>query len=107
MIERLMRLRFILAVKKIGWDFDGTISTTRGENLFKSLSGTMYIITARNHPSPDVFRISDRLGVPRSRVFFTGSNQNKVEKIKELGLDIFYDNNPDVHRMLPSIARKF
>jgi len=106
-LSRLERFKDFLAVKKIGWDFDGTISTTRGQNLFKSLSGTMYIITARNHQSPDVFRISDRLGVPRSRVFFTGSNQNKVEKIKELGLDIFYDNNPDVHRMLPSIARKF
>lgn len=106
-LSRLNRFKSLLAVKKIGWDFDGTISTTRGQNLFKSLSGTMYIITARNHPSPDVFRISDRLGVPRSRVFFTGSNQNKAEKIKELGLDIFYDNNPDLHRMLPSIARKF
>ena len=107
MIERLMRLRFILATKKIGWDFDGTLSTSRGQNLFKSLTGTMYVITARNHQSPDVFKITDRLGVPRSRVFFTGSNQNKVEKIKSLGLDLFYDTNPSVHSLLPSIVRNF
>ena len=107
MIEKLMRLRFILAVKMIGFDFDGTLSTSRGQNLFKSLTGTMYVITARNHQSPDVFKVTDRLGVPRSRVFFTGSNQNKVQKIKELGLDLFSDNNPSVHSLLPSIVRNF
>lgn len=106
-LERLERFRDFFAVKKIGWDFDGTLSTTRGQNLFKSLTGTMYVITARNHQSPDVFKITDRLGVPRSRVFFTGSNQNKVEKIKSLGLDLFYDNNPSVHSLLPSIVRNF
>ena len=106
-LERLERFKDFLAVKKIGFDFDGTLSTSRGQNLFKSLTGTMYVITARNHQSPDVFKITDRLGVPRSRVFFTGSNGNKVQKIKELGLDIFYDNNPSVHSLLPSIVRKF
>jgi hypothetical protein len=107
MIDKLIRLRFILAVKKIGWEFDDTLSTTRGQNLFKSLTGTMYVITARNHQSPDVFKVTDRLGIPRSRVFFTGSNQNKVEKIKSLGLDLFYDKNPQVHSLLPSITRNF
>lgn len=106
-LERLERFKDFLAIKKIGFDFDNTLSTSRGQNLFKSLSGTMYVITARNHQSPDVFKVTDRLGIPRSRVFFSGSNQNKVQKIKELGLDVFYDNNPSVHSLLPSIVRNF
>jgi hypothetical protein len=29
-------------------------------------------------------------------VYFTGSNTNKVLKIKQLGINKHYDNNPDV-----------
>lgn len=103
----LIRGIYKLSSGKIGFDFDGTVSTQRGQNLFKSLNGEKYVITARSTPSNDVYKVTDLLGVPRSRVFFTGSNQNKVEKIKELGIDVFYDNNSDVHQMLPSIVRLF
>ena len=37
-----------------------------------------------------------KLGIPESRVYATGSNKAKVEKVLELGIDKHYDNNADV-----------
>jgi hypothetical protein len=45
------------------------------------------------------------LGIPESRVFATGSNKNKIAKIKELGINKHYDNNPDVINALNGIGK--
>jgi hypothetical protein len=47
------------------------------------------------------------LGIAESRVYATGSNKAKVEKIKELGITKHYDNNADVVKELGSIGSKF
>ena len=47
------------------------------------------------------------LGIPESRIYATGSNKAKVEKIKELGIDKHYDNNPDVIKELNGIGKLF
>lgn len=94
---------------KIGFDYDGTISTEKGMELAKKhiQSGdTIYIISARAM-KVGLLDVADKLNIPHSRVWATGSNKSKVEKVKSLGLDIFYDNNPDVINALPNIGRKF
>ena len=50
---------------------------------------------------------ADELGIPHSRVYATGSNSAKVEKVKELGIEKHYDNNSDVIKDLPSTGEKF
>lgn len=98
-----------LAGQKISFDYDGTISTAKGTELAKRLideGNTVYIISARSTAS-GMYAKADELGIPHSRVYATGSNTAKVEKIKELGIQKHYDNNEDVVSQLPSVGDKF
>lgn len=97
------------ANEKISFDFDDTLNTERGKELAKkkiSEGYSVYIISARDN-AEGMFKIADELGVPHSRVFATGSNRNKVEKVKQLGIETHYDNNQDVVDDLEGIAKKF
>ena len=97
----------------IGFDFDGVLSTLRGQTIARQTSAEVYIITARSktgsayYGTAEVYKIADKLNIPHSNVFFEGSNQKKIARVKELGLTIFYDNNPDVVRRLPFIGKLF
>jgi hypothetical protein len=51
--------------------------------------------------------VAKDLGIAESKVYATGSNKAKVEKIKELGITKHYDNNADVIKELGSIGSKF
>ena len=97
------------AANKISFDYDDTLSTQRGKDLAKKLiaeGNTLYIISARAELT-GMIQTATELGIPESRVYATGSNKAKVEKIKALGIDKHYDNNPDVIKELGSIGSKF
>ena len=97
------------AANKVSFDYDDTLSTSRGKELAKKemdAGNTIYIISARNEASA-MYSIADALGIPHSRVYATGSNKAKVEKIKELGINKHYDNNADVIKELGGIGQKF
>ena len=47
------------------------------------------------------------LGIAESKVYATGSNENKVAKIKELGIQVHYDNNENVIKELNGIGKLF
>ena len=97
------------AGSKVSFDYDDTLSTERGKALAKKeieANNTVYIISARADAS-GMLATAKELGIPDSRVFATGSNQAKVEKIKELGINKHYDNNADVINELGSIGSKF
>jgi hypothetical protein len=94
---------------KVSFDYDGTLSTDRGKEMAKreiAAGSTVYIISARSSVE-GMLGVADRLGIPHSRVYATGSNKAKVEKIKSLGIDKHIDNNPDVTKELPSVGRNF
>ena len=94
---------------KISFDYDETLTTPRGMELCKRKLGEgyiVYVISARQDKEPMLKRI-DELGIPHDRVFATGSNKKKVEKIKELGIKKHYDNNKDVVDELGSVGEKF
>lgn len=88
------------------FDYDGVISTDKGKELASKTKGTIYIISARRLKN-DMLNVAYKLGIPSSRVYATGSNKAKVEKIKELGINKHYDNNPDVIKELGSIGKLF
>ena len=97
------------AGEKISIDYDDTLSTDRGKELAKRLiteGKTIYIISARNDKE-GMLSVASELGIPESRVYATGSNKAKIEKIKELGITKHYDNNADVINELGSIGQKF
>ena len=86
------------ASMKISFDFDDTLSLKKWQDeaiRLISEGNTLYIISAR-HDVSGMYDIADKVGIPHSRVYATGSNKDKIEKIKELGIDKHYDNNQDV-----------
>lgn len=94
---------------KISFDYDDILSTSRGKELAKkeiASGNTVYIISARSDKDA-MLGVAKDLGIPDSRVYATGSNKAKVEKVKELGISKHYDNNTDVIKELGSIGEKF
>jgi hypothetical protein len=83
-------------INKISFDFDDTLSTARGQEIAKRNireGKQVYIITRRNeYNSSEVYRMADKLGILRSKVFFT-NGQYKWMTIKRLGIGTHYDNN--------------
>ena len=97
------------AGSKVSFDYDDTLSTSKGKELAKKeieLGNTVYIISARSDKNA-MLGVAKDLGIPEGRVYATGSNKAKVEKVKELGIQKHYDNNSDVIKELGSIGEKF
>lgn len=92
--------------EKISFDYDDTLSTERGKTLAKHQQGILYIISAR-HDKEGMLATAQSLGIPDNRVYATGSNKAKIEKIKELGITKHYDNNKDVINQLGNIGVLF
>ena len=97
-----------MGVLKVSFDYDETITKSpiqhKAEELVKS-GNDVYIISAR-HNKEVMFKIADELGIPHSRVYATGSNTNKLDKIKELKIDIHYDNNSEIIKLLKNTDTK-
>ena len=94
---------------KISFDFDGTLSTILGKEMARrqiKSGSTVYIISARDSKD-GMLATADMLNISHDRVFATGSNEAKVAKVKELGIDKHFDNNNDVVRKLPKIGVSF
>lgn len=86
------------AAKKVSYDYDDTLSTNAGKEKAKrdiAAGDIVYIISARTDKE-GMIGVAKELGILESRIYATGSNKAKVEKIKELGIEIHTDNNPDV-----------
>lgn len=94
---------------KISYDYDDTLSTERGfEMAQRSIErgDEVYIISARGDKEGMMERASE-LGIPEGRVWATGSNKAKIEKVKELGISKHIDNNSDVVNELGNLGEKF
>jgi len=95
--------------EKISFDYDETLSTERGKLFAKKAieyGATVYIISARDSKD-SMLSTAKELGIPENMVYATGSNGNKITKIKELGINKHYDNNSDVISHLGIIGQKF
>lgn len=94
---------------KVSFDYDDTLSTAKGKELAQKEidnGSTVYIISARDSKD-GMLSTAKELGIPESRVYATGSNENKIAKVKELNITRHYDNNQDVIDALGSIGMKF
>ena len=97
------------AVQRISFDYDETLTKPHGMELAQQWidkGADVYIISARSSVDPMINRAKE-LGIPLSRVYATGSNKAKVEKIKELNISKHYDNNPDVIKELGKIGELY
>lgn len=94
---------------RISFDYDGVLSTFRGTELAKKLisqGNIVYIISARSNKMP-MYNKADLLDIPHERIFATGSNKKKIQKVMELNIDKHYDNNSDVVKELKSVGHQF
>ena len=92
-------------LRKIGFDWDGTASTSKGKEMIQSAidnGDDVYIVSARDNK---IGMIID--GIPQSKIFAVGSNEEKIKKVKELGITQFYDNNRNVISKLPRVGKIF
>jgi hypothetical protein len=104
----IVRGTYELVGTKTSFDYDGVLTTSRGREKLLVTNGDIYIITARSMGNMyQVYQVAKDLRVPRSRVISTGSNQAKIDKIKELGIRTHWDNNADVVKNLPGVGRLF
>jgi len=91
-----------MASEKVSFDYDGVLSKATYKLKAKELmkNGThVFIISARNDKA-NLTNLAKSIGIPESRIYTTGSNKAKIEKIIELGIGTHYDNNPDVIKAL-------
>lgn len=97
-----------LAITITSFDWDGTLSTTRGKDLWLRTPGKKYIITARSEANiKEIREWATKNRVPLSNIFAVGSNNAKIQKIKELKVQRHWDNNNSVIIALPGIGRLF
>lgn len=97
------------AAEKISYDYDGVLSTDEGKAAAErdiKAGKVVYIISARDSIE-GMLSTASTLGIPKGRVYATGSNKAKVEKIKSLGIKVHKDNNPDVIKELNGIGKIF
>lgn len=97
-----------MASEKVSFDYDETLTTEKGMRLAEewiSKGADVYIISARQEKDGMLAR-AKALGINESQVYATGSNKAKVEKIKELGITVHYDNNAEVVKELGKIGRQ-
>lgn len=84
--------------RKVSYDYDQVLTKKEYQDKAKQdiADGKLvYIISARQELS-GMKEIADSVGIPITRIYATGSNKAKVEKIKELSIGTHYDNNTDV-----------
>ena len=92
---------------KVSFDYDDTLTTDKGKELAKRKieeGKTVYIISAR-HSVSNMLSTARELGIPLSRVYATGSNKAKVQKVLSLDIGTHYDNNTDVVNELKGIGK--
>jgi len=98
--------KYAVDERKVSYDYDEVISLKEYQDkAIKDIADgkLVYIISAR-HDKSTMKEVADKVGIPQSRVYATGSNKAKVEKIKELNIGRHYDNNEDVINDLKALS---
>lgn len=84
---------------KVSFDWDETLTDPDSIPLLENelrRASLIYIISARQSVSESMRRFASKYNIPSSRIYATGSNSEKINKIEELGINRHYDNNADV-----------
>ena len=72
---------------RVSFDWDDTLTDPRSRKLLEQerrRGSIIYIISARSTTSRDMVEYGSDYDIPGTRIFTTGSNKRKIEKIKEL-----------------------
>lgn len=89
---------------KVSFDYHETLTTDQGKKLLEKEqkeNNNIYIISGARDIN-ELLPFAEKYGIRKDRVFATGSNQKKVDKIKELGIIRHYDNSQQVKDIIDS-----
>ena len=91
---------------RISFDYDGTLTSSVGLeslNLELDSKNEIYIISARDDDA-GLVKFAEENNIPLKNVFATGSEEGKINKIKELGIERHYDDKQEVIDLLGRIG---
>jgi hypothetical protein len=96
--------------KYASFDFDKTIATPEGlakaKKMFKD-GYNLFIVSAREKVTPDMIARARQAGIPVENIIATGSDEAKVRKVKQLGVEKHFDDKPEVIAALGSVGEQF
>ena len=87
---------------RVSFDYHETLTTDKGKKLLEKEQkegNIIYIISAARDIN-ELLPFAEKYGIRKDRVFATGSNQKKVDKIKELDIKRHYDNSEQVKEII-------
>ena len=87
---------------RVSFDYHETLTTDEGKKLLEKEQkegNLIYIISAADDVN-ELLPFAEKYGIRKDRVFATGSNQKKVDKIKELDIKRHYDNSGQVKEII-------
>ena len=96
--------------KYASFDFDKTIATPEGlakaKKMFRD-GYNLFIVSARDKVTPDMIARARQAGIPVENIIATGSDEAKVRKVKQLGVEKHFDDKPEVIAALGSVGEQF
>lgn len=83
-------------VQKIGFDYDGVVSTEKGKELVlqKQNEGADIWFISGTEPSETKYNTAEKLGIGKDKMIFV-KPLDKWKYLSENNFDTFYDNNPN------------
>lgn len=95
---------------KVSFDWDGVLTTEEGRRFLRNeiqRGNDVYIVSSRHTAPKELQDLIRETGISPTKVYTVGTNVNKIERIKSLGIERHYDDNINVRRELGSIAVNF
>jgi hypothetical protein len=96
--------------KYASFDFDKTIATDEGLAKARQMlkdGYNLFIVSARDKVTPDMVARARKAGIPEENIIATGSDEAKVRKVKQLGVEKHFDDKPEVIAALGSVGEQF
>lgn len=96
--------------KYASFDFDKTIATDEGLAQARKMireGYNLFIISARDKVTPDMVARARKAGIPEENIIATGSDEAKVRKVKQLGVEMHFDDKPEVISQLGAVGVQF
>ena len=89
--------------RKVSFDYDTVLTTQNGRNLLKNeinRGNEVFIVSSRNTATEDLYDLVREYRISPTKVHTVGSQRNKIERIKDLGIETHYDRDPQVRNEL-------
>jgi hypothetical protein len=92
----------------VSFDYDDTLTSDAGMQMAMNIPNDQkYIVSARGEVTPGMIDRARNAGISEDRIFAMGSDEAKVAKVKELGIDRHIDNKQSVVDQLGTNGQLF